>query len=117
MVPRRAVLLPPPPPSLNLPLVLRPLAHLQRTCTSPLSLLHNLPSLGLFFVLFFLLFLRGRRQVVRNVVFEPRLLPGGGATEMAVSQALSKKAQVRHLNMRAHGGTVARGMRSCNSQQ
>lgn len=34
-------------------------------------------------------------QVVRNVVFEPRLLPGGGATEMAVSQALSKKAQVR----------------------
>lgn len=33
-------------------------------------------------------------QVVRNVVFEPRLLPGGGATEMAVSQALSKKAQV-----------------------
>ncbi|CAM9989502.1 unnamed protein product, partial [Hapterophycus canaliculatus] len=32
-------------------------------------------------------------QVVRNVVFEPRLLPGGGATEMAVSQALSKKAQ------------------------
>lgn len=34
-------------------------------------------------------------QVVRNVVFEPRLLPGGGATEMAVSAALSKKAQVR----------------------
>lgn len=34
-------------------------------------------------------------QVVRNVVFEPRLLPGGGATEMAVSQALSKKAKVR----------------------
>lgn len=33
-------------------------------------------------------------QVVRNVVFEPRLLPGGGATEMAVSQALTKKAQV-----------------------
>lgn len=32
-------------------------------------------------------------QVVRNVVFEPRLLPGGGATEMAVSQALSKKAK------------------------
>lgn len=28
------------------------------------------------------------------MVFEPRLLPGGGATEMAVSQALSKKAQV-----------------------
>lgn len=35
-----------------------------------------------------------RRQVVRNVVFEPRLLPGGGATEMAVSQALTKKGQV-----------------------
>ncbi|CAM9631165.1 unnamed protein product, partial [Sphacelaria rigidula] len=32
-------------------------------------------------------------QVVRNVVFEPRLLPGGGATEMSVAHALSKKAQ------------------------
>eukprot|EP01082_Thalassiosira_pseudonana_P001708 g1184.t1 g1184 contig10:1560096-1562284(-) len=29
-------------------------------------------------------------QVVRNVVFDPRLLPGGGATEMAVSMGLRK---------------------------
>ena len=29
-----------------------------------------------------------RRQVVRNMVFESRLLPGGGATEMAIGQAL-----------------------------
>ncbi|CAM9105780.1 unnamed protein product [Discosporangium mesarthrocarpum] len=32
-------------------------------------------------------------QVVRNVVFEPRLLPGGGATEMSVSQALTRSAK------------------------
>ena len=30
------------------------------------------------------------------MVFEPRLLPGGGATEMAVSRALTKKGQVCH---------------------
>ncbi|KAL7546540.1 hypothetical protein ACHAWF_009871 [Thalassiosira exigua] len=29
-------------------------------------------------------------QVVRNVVFDPRLLPGGGATEMAVSVGLKR---------------------------
>lgn len=29
-------------------------------------------------------------QVVRNVVFEPLLMPGGGATEMAVGQALAR---------------------------
>jgi len=29
-------------------------------------------------------------QVVRNVVYEPKLLPGGGATEMAVSVGLQK---------------------------
>lgn len=29
-------------------------------------------------------------QVVRNVVFDPRLLPGGGATEMAVSAGLRR---------------------------
>ena len=28
-------------------------------------------------------------QVVRNVVFDPRMLPGGGATEMAVANAIS----------------------------
>jgi T-complex protein 1 subunit gamma len=32
-------------------------------------------------------------QVVRNVVFEPKLLPGGGATEMAVAAALTKAAE------------------------
>jgi len=31
-------------------------------------------------------------QVARNVVANPKLLPGGGATEMAVSQALKEKA-------------------------
>lgn len=32
-------------------------------------------------------------QVARNVMFEPRLLPGGGATEMALSVALAQEAQ------------------------
>ena len=31
-------------------------------------------------------------QVVRNVVFDPKMLPGGGATELAISQALTKAA-------------------------
>jgi len=31
-------------------------------------------------------------QVARNVVCNPKLLPGGGATEMAVAQALKRKA-------------------------
>jgi len=31
-------------------------------------------------------------QVVRNVVFDPRMLPGGGATELAVACALSQSA-------------------------
>jgi T-complex protein 1 subunit gamma len=29
-------------------------------------------------------------QVVRNVVFEPRMVPGGGATELAIAVAISK---------------------------
>ena len=29
-------------------------------------------------------------QVVRNVYFDPRMLPGGGATEIAVSTAITK---------------------------
>lgn len=29
-------------------------------------------------------------QVVRNIVFDPRMLPGGGATEIAVSTAIQK---------------------------
>lgn len=31
--------------------------------------------------------------VARNVVFDPRLAPGGGATEMAISVGLAKKAR------------------------
>ena len=31
-------------------------------------------------------------QVVRNVVFDPRMLPGGGATELAIATALAKTA-------------------------
>ena len=34
--------------------------------------------------------LQDAMQVVRNVVYEPKLLPGGGATEMAVSVGLQK---------------------------
>lgn len=36
--------------------------------------------------------LQDAMQVVRNVVFDPRMLPGGGATEMAISAALNKTA-------------------------
>ena len=32
-------------------------------------------------------------QVVRNVMVDPRLVPGGGATEMALAHALSEKAK------------------------
>lgn len=32
-------------------------------------------------------------SVARNVVFNPTLCPGGGATELAVSVALGKKAK------------------------
>ena len=32
-------------------------------------------------------------QVVRAIVFEPKLLPGGGATEMAIAEALNREAQ------------------------
>lgn len=31
--------------------------------------------------------------VARNVCFDPRLVPGGGAVEMAVSHSLSERAQ------------------------
>jgi len=37
--------------------------------------------------------LQDAMQVARNVVFEPKLLPGGGATEMEISVALSAKAK------------------------
>lgn len=34
--------------------------------------------------------LQDAMSVVRNVVFDPRMLPGGGATELAVSAAITK---------------------------
>ena len=32
-------------------------------------------------------------QVVRNIVFNPKMLPGGGATELAISKAILKSAE------------------------
>lgn len=37
--------------------------------------------------------LQDAMQVVRNVLFDPRMLPGGGATELAVSAAIERAAQ------------------------
>lgn len=37
--------------------------------------------------------LQDAMQVVRNVLFEPKLLPGGGATELAVSCAIAKSVE------------------------
>lgn len=37
--------------------------------------------------------LQDAMQVVRNIVYDPRLLPGGGATEMAISHAIAKNAE------------------------
>jgi T-complex protein 1 subunit gamma len=37
--------------------------------------------------------LQDAMQVARNVVFEPRLLPGGGATEMRIAHELRKRAE------------------------
>jgi T-complex protein 1 subunit gamma len=37
--------------------------------------------------------LQDAMQVVRNIVFDPRLLPGGGATEIAISNAIAKEAE------------------------
>ena len=34
--------------------------------------------------------LQDAMQVVRNVVYDPKLLPGGGATEMALAVAIKK---------------------------
>jgi T-complex protein 1 subunit gamma len=36
--------------------------------------------------------LQDAMQVVRNIVFDPRLLPGGGATELAISCAIAKSS-------------------------
>jgi len=38
--------------------------------------------------------LQDAMQVVRNVVYEPKLLPGGGATEMAVAMGLRRQGPV-----------------------
>jgi len=32
-------------------------------------------------------------QVVRNVVFDPRMLPGGGATELAIAHAIARSVK------------------------
>jgi len=37
--------------------------------------------------------LQDAMQVVRNVVFDPRLLPGGGATELAIATAIEKTVE------------------------
>jgi T-complex protein 1 subunit gamma len=36
--------------------------------------------------------LQDAMQVVRNIVFDPRMLPGGGATELAIAEELSRSA-------------------------
>lgn len=36
--------------------------------------------------------LQDAMQVVRNVVFDPRMLPGGGATELAIAYDINKQA-------------------------
>ena len=38
-------------------------------------------------------------QVIRNVVFEPFLLPGGGATEMAIAQELARHGPESELGI------------------
>lgn len=38
--------------------------------------------------------LQDAMQVVRNVIMNPRLVPGGGAFEMALAQMVNEKAKV-----------------------
>ena len=38
--------------------------------------------------------LQDAMQVVRNVIINPRLVPGGGALEMALAQKLNERAKV-----------------------
>ena len=40
--------------------------------------------------------------VARNVAMDPRLVPGGGAVEMAVSRALNDKASTVSARIRLH---------------
>lgn len=37
--------------------------------------------------------LQDAMQIVRNIVFDPRMLPGGGATELAISTAIEKTVE------------------------
>ena len=37
--------------------------------------------------------LQDAMQVARNIMVEPRLLPGGGATEMALAHALNERSK------------------------
>ena len=39
--------------------------------------------------------LQDAMQVVRNVIINPRLVPGGGAFEMALAQMVNEKAKVQ----------------------
>lgn len=46
--------------------------------------------------------LQDAMQVVRNVIFNPRLVPGGGAFEMALAQMVNEKAKVTPTHTRPH---------------
>ena len=41
--------------------------------------------------------LQDAMQVARNVMVDPRLVPGGGALEMALAQLLSEKSKVERV--------------------
>ena len=57
--------------------------------------LHLLYFFAIYFISFFISIstLTTLRGVARNIVTDPRLVPGGGAIEMAVSQALVEKSK------------------------
>ena len=55
-----------------------------------MTTLHYLMVLSPLFDSALLYVLQDAMQVVRNVVFDPRMLPGGGATELAISQAINR---------------------------
>lgn len=42
--------------------------------------------------------LQDAMQVVRNVMMDPRLVPGGGAFEMALAQMINEKSKVQNIN-------------------
>ena len=55
-------------------------------------------------------FLQDAMQVVRNVVFDPRMLPGGGATELAISQAINRSVND------IEGESINQSVSHCTSQ-